>query len=113
MLLTMGFVGMIVLVLGCGIFLGLAPMKEPASDAPALVVEKKLEAEIPARRFFAQSQTDVMVTTKDLAYRRVPVELLMSELQDHIRREELVAEAFARAPSEKRLHVPVDSNLLH
>jgi len=101
-MLTIGIIGMVVLVLGCGVFLSFGIEQVPAEQAPAA-----MDPAVLSRFLDAGSRIDDSVA----AGRRVPVELLLSQLEQHIRLEEAAAETFLSAPSVRNLHARTTSTL--
>jgi len=104
MFLMIGVIGMVVLVLGCGLFLGL----READEAP--LAARGLCEGIPSR-FFAQGvEAPVGAAGREV---QVPVALLLSQLEQHIRLEEAAVEVFLQAPSVRNLHAPTTSTMVN
>lgn len=95
MLLTIGLIGAVILVVGCGIFLG---FREPGVPNQRVVAAKHGR---PA--FFGEDTTVLEV-------RQPPsLETLLSELEQYIRTENVAAEEFLRSPTPESLHIGTDS----
>jgi hypothetical protein len=97
MMLTVGVIGMVVLVLGFGLFLGVERGERPGAE-----LGRRPELVTAPSRFFA---------TRPAA--EVPVEFLLSQIEQHIRVEEAAAESFLYAPTAKSLHAPTASRLVN
>ncbi len=88
MLWTIGFIGLVLLVVGCALFLGLAPSER------ARAAERVPMAE-PSRFFVALPEHR---PPEDL------VDALVRDLEAHIREEGRIAEGFALQMDPKALH---------
>jgi hypothetical protein len=79
-----------------------------SADSSPLVRESSRPHESP--RFFAAS---VSTPVPAVPAPRVPIEVLVSEIERHVRLERAVAESFHLAPTSQALHVQGASPLLH
>ena len=99
MLLVAGLAGIFVMLVVFGIALGTMT----AGDPPAV---KQVVVATP--RFFAtQAAVDELAPLQN-----VPKELLLSQIERHIRLEEAVAESFLQQPDAKSLHARTTSVFL-
>lgn len=96
---AVGVIGMVVLVVGCGLFLGLERAEAPGEGSPRAGVMAA-----PSRFFQAP------VASGDA---QVPVAFVLSQIEHHIRLEEAAAESFLYAPTAKSLHAPTASRLVN
>jgi len=112
MFLALGIVGMIVLVLGCGVFLGIDRGEGPAP--PALAARGEVVA-TPSRFFVDASAAGPAVAPGPAVdpFGHVPIELLLSQVEHHIRLEEAAAEGFLSAPTAQNLHARTASRLVN
>ena len=101
MLLTIGIVGMVVIILGTGFFLA-------ARDYEG----ERLEAQ-PVRLSEQLGQSRFFVTTAADAEAYIPVELLLSRIEQHIRLEEAAVEQFVHAPERGTLYSQTTSTLVN
>lgn len=92
-----GFVGMLVLVVGCGIFLGLAP----EDTSPEQVGEPAVAPRPVTRSTFFTNDMALNVAAGEQDPRSVAY--VLSLLERHVRQEQAAVEAFIAAPSEGEL----------
>ena len=93
MMMAIGIIGSVVLVLGCGVFLGLAPMRREEE-----AVARPESVRVPVESaFFAQRAVPAPVV-------QVPVELLLSQIERHVRLEQAAVETFVEIPTMQNLH---------
>ena len=78
------------------------------ADSSPLVRENPHPAGAP--RFFAK---DIPVSVHAVSASRVPVEVLVLEIERHVRLEREAAESFHLSPTPQTLHVPAASPLMH
>jgi len=88
MLLTIGIIAMAILCVGCAVFLGLAPEER--------AVERRRDAEREASRFF-------LAGSEPRVGREAALDLLLKDLEAHIRAETQVAEGFWSRPDPESL----------
>jgi hypothetical protein len=93
MFLTLFFMSLLAVAV-CAAAFGLATR---GVDAPPAVQPGRAPADVPAR-FFAQP------AIAPPAVSRVPIELLLSDIERHVRLEQAAAEAFLELPSRDALH---------
>lgn len=111
MITTMAVIA-VMLFLGIGVILGAGAFY---SDEPLPLENEKPRplATIPAQGFFIQNWAlDTSRAVGDVQA-QVPIELLMSQLEEHIRLEEAVALEYVREPSEARLHATTSARFLN
>ena len=85
----------------------LSALMTPAESSPP-VLEISHHAGTP--RFF---ETGIPLSVSAASASRVPIDLLLLEIERHVRIERAVAESFHRAPTTQSLHVPAASPLMH
>lgn len=94
----------LVLTFVTALLLASALREEPA-DRPA----PKIRLELGGPAFFGQSEKrrpDILAST-------VPVEVLLLQLERHVRLEQAAAESFHLCPTAASLHMPTASPLVH
>jgi len=101
MFLTILFASLIVLAINCLIFSTLAPQG-------AKPVEIRLEegAALPSH-FYVRPESDLGVRAP------IPVELLRSQIERHVRLEQAAAETFLKVPVAETLHSRITSALMN
>ncbi len=104
MFLMILFTSLPVMILSCLMFKGLSP-KADATKAPEVVPEA--EVLVTASRFFAEE------TPGRLAPSRFPVEVLLSQIERHVRLEQAAAESHLDGPTRESLHSRSGSPLLN
>jgi hypothetical protein len=102
---TIGFVGIGVLVLGCGMFLGLTREPRPAAE-PARAM-RRVEAQ--PSEFFTGDTRPVVVSAANAA----SVGLLLGMVERHVRQEQAAVEGFLRSPTVGRLKSNTTSPLVN
>ena len=110
MITTMLAVGLI-MFLGVGVILGVGAFYSgesvPLENEQALPMSVK-----PQQGFFLQNwELDTLRAQRD--DRALPIDLLLSEVEEHIRLEEAVAHEYVREPSEARLRASTSARFLH
>ncbi|MBI5508704.1 MAG: hypothetical protein HY903_08115 [Deltaproteobacteria bacterium] len=99
MLATAAIIGLVVWFLGVGLVLGLGAFSEPD------MVEAKPEAMVAKSEFFAAENR-----IPD-PWHNVPIDLILSQLEHHIRLEDAAAESFMHEPSKQSLRARTLSSL--
>jgi hypothetical protein len=84
---------------------GAATRNEPPSDQPQ--PQPRPQLPLPAPQFFLQTPQP------DTWSPRVPIEVLLLQLERHVRLEQAAAESFLSAPTRESLHSRTTSTLLH
>ena len=85
----------------------LSALMTPTEASPP-VLENPHHSGTP--RFF---ETDIRPSVRPASASRVPIELLLLEIERHVEIERAVAESFHRAPTTRSLHVQAASPLMH
>ena len=99
MLMTAAIVGIVVWVLVVGMALGLGPNADEQQPAtPEMAVA-------PARFFAGENRIPAALVN-------LPIDLIVSQLEYHIRLEQAAAENFLHAPNLRNLHARTSSSLL-
>ena len=75
---------------------------EPGPEAPS----KREPLAAPSDGFFIEAPSPVMAT-------QVPIEVLLLQIERHVRLEHAAAEAFQQAPTPELLHIRTASPLVH
>lgn len=101
MLLTIGIVGMVVVILGTGFFLAARDYEGERMEARPV----RLSDQLGQSRFFVSPTAD--------AEPYIPVELLLSRIEQHIRLEEAAVEQFVHAPERDTLYSQTTSTLVN
>lgn len=101
MFLTLLFMSLLAVAV-CAAAFGLATR---GADAPPPAVQPGRAAEAEPARFFAQP------VAAPPAAARVPIELLLSDIERHVRLEQAAAEAFLEVPTRDALHARSSSPL--
>ncbi len=104
MLAMIGLVGMLVLVIGLGVFLGLAPEPQRTRASAA-----ERQAAAPARFFDPQPRMENVFQDGTA----LPLELLLSRLERHVRQEQAAVEGFVLEPSAQNLRRHTSSPLVN
>jgi len=104
MFLMILFTSLPVLLLSCLMFKAAAP-KQDAVQTPKQKPEAETFAATP--RFF------VAESTGRPSHSRLPVEVLLSQIERHVRLEQAAAETYLDGPTREALHTPTASALLN
>jgi hypothetical protein len=104
MFLLILFTSLPVVVLSCLMFKGLAPKPEE-KKSPEMLPEAEIPAAAP--RFFVEE------TPGRIAASRFPVEVLLSQIERHVRLEQAAAESHLDEPTRESLHSRTASPLLN
>ncbi len=106
MFLTILFASFAVLAICSIMFAGL----EPKADR-SIEVRPEPTVRIPAPQFFAGDMAIPVGLSKGRAH--LPIEVLLSQIENHVRLEQAAAESFLSLPATDRLHSRSASTLLH
>jgi hypothetical protein len=87
----------------CAMAFGAATRGEPPAEAP----QPAAHVALPSPRFF------IHPAPSDTAAPRVPIEVLLLQLERHVRLEQAAAESFLSAPTLESLHTRTTSPLVH
>ncbi len=102
MFLTLLFISAIVLAVSCAIFAGVNRETEKAPE-----VRPTLPVVAQQQRFFADAVGSPMTQPP------IPIEVLLSQIEHHVRLEHAAAESFLSLPTVESLHSRTSSPLLH
>ena len=106
MFLTIVFASLAVLAISSIVFAGLEPKPERSLDA-----QPEAKVRIPAPQFFAGDLAIPVDLSK--AKPRLPIEVLLSQIENHVRLEQAAAESFLSLPATETLHARSASTLLN
>ena len=104
--MEMLLMGLCVAVFGAGVAVA-AFGAATRSESPSSTEQPKLPLvkAVPATRFFSDSDA----TPPSLPSRPVPIEVLLLQIENHVRMEQAVAELFISSPTQAQLHSKTNS----